>query len=392
LNPEPESQRFIGRARELRTRIAAFGDEAERLGRIPQVACDLMADAGFYQMYLPRALGGVELPPAIAFEVVEELSMGDGSAGWCVMNSSGICLTAGWLDPDVAKGLFGLRPDIRVAGSLRPLGRAWPVEGGYRISGEWNFASGLHNANWLYCPCQLMDGEKQMSTPTGLALARSMWLPLAGTSVQILDRWSVMGLKATGSDDFTIEEVFVPAEHSITVMEEPRSPGPLYRSRTFLAFFHLLFAANALGMARGVINQCIEMASNRGSSLSPILLRDRPLVQDHIGQAQAIIMAARSSVLATLERCWTAVCSNNTLTGIELAQLRLAIAHAIRESVRVVDLLFEAAGTNSIYTMNGIERQFRDIHVAAQHFAGFPIHYESGGKVVLGLTPSEPGW
>jgi alkylation response protein AidB-like acyl-CoA dehydrogenase len=369
-----------------------LSDEAERLGRIPQVACDLLAGAGFYQMYLPRVLGGLELPPATVFEVIEELSIGDGSVGWCVMNATGICLTAGWLDPDVAKALFGPQPDIRVAGSLRPLGRAWPVEGGYRISGEWNFASGLHNANWLYCPCQIMDGERQMIGPTGAPLARSMWLPLAGTSVQFLDRWSVMGLRATGSDDFIVDGILVPAAHSISVSEKSMNSGPLYRSRTFLGFFHLLFAANALGIARGAIDQVIEIAGHRASSLSPILLRDRPLVQDRIGQAQAIVMAARSSVLATLERCWAAVWSEGDVMASELAQLRLAIVHAIKESVRVVDLLFAAAGTNSIYTVNGIERRFRDIHVAAQHFAAFPIHYESGGKVMMGLTPSEPGW
>jgi alkylation response protein AidB-like acyl-CoA dehydrogenase len=326
------------------------------------------------------------------FEAIEELSIADGSIGWCLMNANGICLTAGWLDPDVAQHLFGSTPDIRVAGSLRPLGRACPVDNGYTISGTWNFASGLHNANWLYCPCVIMDGDRPSTTPAGMPVARSMWVHRPEVSIDVLDRWFVMGLRATGSDDFTISNLFVPEVHSVSILEEPRSLGPLYRPRIFLALFHLLFAANALGMVRGALNQLVEMAHREASSSSATILRDRSLVQGRIGQAEAIVRAARSYVVASLEQCWTTVCTSGDHLPEELAQLRLAIAHAINESVRAVDLLFAAAGTNSIYTANPIERRFRDLHVAVQHYAAFPVHYESAGKVLMGLTPSEPGW
>jgi indole-3-acetate monooxygenase len=383
---------IVAKARELRAEIIAASDEAEQLRRIPQALSNHLASAGLYQMYLPRHQGGIELPPLRVFEAIEELSIADGSVGWCLMNANGICLTAGWLDPEVARHLFGPSPDIRVAGSLRPLGRAWPVDGGYKISGTWNFASGLHNANWLYCPCVIMDGNRPSTTPTGTPVARSMWVPLPQGSVEILDRWSVMGLRATGSDDFAISNLFVPQAHSVSILDEPRNFNPLYRPRIFLALFHLLFAANALGMARGALNQLIEMAHHEASSSSTTILRDRPLVQGRVGQAEAIVRAARCYVVASLEQCWTAFCSGNDQVSEELAQLRLAIAHAINESVRAADLLFAAAGTNSIYTANPIERRFRDIHVAVQHYAAFPIHYESAGKVMMGLTPSEPGW
>jgi len=75
-----------------------------------------------------------------------------------------------------------------------------------------------------------------------------------------------------------------------------------------------------------------------------------------------------------------------------IARVRLAIPHAIRECVRAVDLAFEAAGTNAIFTANPLERPFRDIHVAVQHAAAFPAHFEAAGKVLLGLRPTDPGW
>ena len=115
----------------------------------------------------------------------------------------------------------------------------------------------------------------------------------------------------------------------------------------------------------------------------------RPAVQARIGQAEAIVNAARYYVVASLTRLWDVVFADQTDPSLELVQVRLAIPHAIHECVRAIDLLFHAAGTNAIYTANPLER---DIHVATQHAAAFPIHYESGGKVLLGLRPTEAGW
>ena len=184
-----------------------------------------------------------------------------------------------------------------------------------------------------------------------------------------------------------IQDQFVPEAHTLSIFEEPWNTGSLDRPRIFLALFHVLFAANALGIARGAITHLIEMAQREVSSLSPVVLRDRPLVQGRVGLAEAMVKAARYFVVSSLDRCWSAVCSDVNNYSEELAQLRLSIAYAINQSVEAVDLVFRAAGTNSIYTANPLERRFRDIHVAAQHYAAFPIHYEYAGKVLMGLRP-----
>ena len=124
-----------------------------------------------YRLYLPRAIGGLELPPAAAFEVIEVLSRAHGSVGWCLMNANAISLGAGWLAPEVGRRMFGQPPNIRAAGSLRPQGRARPVEGNYQLSGKWNFASGALNVNWLFCPALIMDGDKPRVTSTGSPVA-----------------------------------------------------------------------------------------------------------------------------------------------------------------------------------------------------------------------------
>lgn len=384
------SSDVVALVQEILPQISAACEETERQRRISPTLADGLAKAGLYQMYLPRALGGPELPPLRVFEVIEEVSKADGAVGWCLMNANVMALAAGWLDPEVGRQSFGQPPDLRAAGSLRPQGRAWPVNGGYRLSGQWNFASGIHNANWLFCPSMIIDGEAPRRGPSGALVTRTMWVP--ATSAKVLDNWSVLGMRGTGSHDFALDDVFVSEEHSISLVDPSNDGGPLYRLRFFLALAHLLFAANALGIARSAISKLVGLASQKASTLSPELLRDRPSVQARVAQAEAVVRAARCYVIKSLDHLWAAICMDNGDPSDALAQLRLAIPHAIHESVRATDIVFHTAGTNAIHTANTLERQFRDIHVATQHAAAFPIHFESAGKVLMGLRPSEPGW
>jgi alkylation response protein AidB-like acyl-CoA dehydrogenase len=376
--------------RDIVPQIVAARGETERLRQIPPALADDLAKAGLYQMYLPCTLDGPELPPLRVFEAIEEISKADGAVGWCLMNANLMALAAAWLNPEVGRRIVGCPPDLRVAGSLRPQGRARPVKGGYRIEGQWNFASGIHNANWLFCPSVIMDGEAPRRGPNGTPETRTMWVP--ASAAKLIDTWSVIGMRGTGSDDFRLDDLFVPEEHSISLVEASNNKGPLYRPRLFFTFAHLLFAANALGVARGAVNALIDMASTKATTMSTELLRERPSVQARVAQADAAVSAARCFIVNTLGDLWTAICEDDVDPGRLLSRVRLAIPHAIHESVRATDLVFHAAGTNAIYTANILERQFRDIHVAAQHGAAFPIHYESAGKVLMGLRPSEPGW
>ena len=151
-------------------------------------------------------------------------------------------------------------------------------------------------------------------------------------------------------------------------------------------------AANSLGIARGAIEAFIELASRETSTRSTDVLRDRPFVQSRLAEAEAILNAARAYVVDSLGTYWETVCRNASDPSLAIAQARLAIVHAMHEAVRSVDLVFHAAGTNAIYTRNPLERYFRDIHVAVQHNAAFPAQYESAGKVLVGLRPTDMGW
>src|SRR5262250_2793506 len=161
----------------LAPHIRAVREELETTRRVPLSLVQAINAAGLFCPYLPHALGGLELPPLTVFRVIEEISKVDGSVGWCTMIASSESLLTGWLSTASGRTLFGQPPDVRLAGSLRPEGQAYPVNGGYRIQGRWDFASGIHHANWLLCTCTIMDGDTPRQTPAGVPETRSMFIP-----------------------------------------------------------------------------------------------------------------------------------------------------------------------------------------------------------------------
>ncbi len=380
----------LAAALDLLPQVRAVRDELEELRHLPSDLARALGDAGLFQLYLPRAIGGAETPPLKTFRVIEELSKVEGSVGWCVMIANSVSLFTGWLAPDVGRAMFGQPPVARMAGSVRPEGRARAVDGGYRVSGQWNFASGVHHANWLFCTCTVMDGDTPRRSANQAPVIRSMYIPAKTATIK--DTWSVVGMCGTGSHDFVIDDVLVPETHAFSLYEPPKVVAPLYHPRLVLVAAWTNTAANALGIARGAMDTFVELAGQTGSTNSATLLRDRPLVQSRIAEAEAILGAARAYVLESVGAAWDAVCAQAPDPGREIARARLAITHAMYEAVRAVDLVFHTAGTNAVYRKHALERYFRDIHVAVQHAAGLAAHVESAGKALLGLRPTDLGW
>ena len=387
---ETASHDIVAAAAALAPQIRSVRDELEQERKLPTSLVEALNGAGLLQLNLPRSIGGPETDPLISFRAIEQLSQADGSVGWCAFVSGGACAFLGWLRPEVGRAMLGNPPDLRMSGSIRPEGEARIVDGGYRVSGRWDFASGIDHANWLLCTCKIVDDHGPRLRPDGTQLTRSMLVPRENATVH--DTWVVVGLRGTGSHDFTVDDVFVPLERSFSVDEEPQEKGPLFHRRLVLVNIWATNAGNALGMARGAMDAFLEMAVSTGSTGSTVLLRDRPQVQATVGEAEAIISAARAYVLDAIGRAWAVVCEGVADPGPEIAQARLAITHSIRESVRAVDLLFNAAGTNAIRREHSLERFFRDLHVAVQHGAGLLSNIESAGQSLLGLQPSGTGW
>jgi alkylation response protein AidB-like acyl-CoA dehydrogenase len=387
---ETLSHDVVAAARHLAPQIRAASAALETTRQFPSALVDALAVAGLFQLYLPQAMGGLEVPPLTAFRAIEALSQVDGAVGWCAMIAVAESLFLGWLSPEVGRTLFGQPPNVRMAGSLRPEGKAWVVEGGYRVQGRWDFASGINHANWLMCTCVVMEGDRPCQNAAGLLETRILLVPV--TQATLVDTWSVVGLCGTGSQDFVVDNVFVPASHTYSLAASPQAPGPLYHPRLLFTVAWAPTVANALGMARGAIDTFIALASQAHSTSSTTLLRDRPLVQARVAEAEAMVRAARAYVCETIGAAWDAVCTGLPDPSQEIAQARLALTHGMHEAVRAVDLVFHAAGTNAVYRKHRLERYFRDVHTAVQHAAGLHANIENAGKVLLGLRPHDLGW
>ena len=374
----------------LAPKIREARDELDSARRLPKPLVEELDKAGLLRLGLPRSMGGLESDPLTSFHAIEELSRADGSVGWCAMLSSGTAVLTGWLKADVARSMFGQPPEFRLAGSIRPEGRALNVDGGYRVSGRWDYASGVDHASWLLCTCNVEDNNGPLLTAEGTPVTRVLFAPAQAAT--IIDTWDVMGMRGTGSNDFVLDDVFIPDEHTFSLLDPPQEKGTVYHPRFVFAGLWTQTVANSLGMARGAMDAYLQLAEQASSTMSSTLLRDRAPTQSAVGEAEAIISGARAYVLDAVGRAWRAVCDGCEDPSWEIAQARLAITHGMRESVRAVDILFHAAGTNAIHREHPLERFFRDIHVAVQHVAGLPSNIEAGGRVMLGLPPGGPGW
>jgi alkylation response protein AidB-like acyl-CoA dehydrogenase len=380
----------VAAAQALVPHIQAARHEIETECGLPASLVQEMARAGLFQLHLPRSMGGLECDLLASVRVMETLAAAEGSVGWCASISSAISYLVVRLPPQVGITLFGQPPDARLAGSLRPEGRSRMVEGGYRVSGRWDFASGINHANWMYCSCVVEDDRGPCHTPEGVPMVRALMVPRDAVTVH--DTWQVAGMRGTGSHDFEVDDVFVPHAHTLSVVDGVAHGGPLYHPRLLVIGAGAPTAGVALGLARGAIDALRAMAANTASTMSTTALRDRPLVQRRVAEAEAIVGAARAYLLDAMGQVWEAVTTDVPDPSAEVAQARLAMTHAMHESVKAVDRVFHAAGTNAVYEKNPLERYFRDVHVAVQHAVGRPEQFESAGKVLLGLRPDDIGW
>ena len=194
-------------------------------------------------------------------------------------------------------------------------------------------------------------------------------------------------MRGTASNDCAFSNVFVPTRHTYTRGDASYHQGALYiPPQTAILISWTLAAANALGMARGAMNAFTDLATGSGTTDSRMLLRDRTYVQIAVGECEAMLDGARIYVLDSVGKMWRAQIDGQPDLPDKAVRARLAITRAIRQSVTIVDQLFNVAGTNAIHRSVGLERFFRDLHVSGQHISGLPSNYEYGGQTLMGAT------
>jgi indole-3-acetate monooxygenase len=250
---------LIEAAQRIAPLVRACRDEGERERRLPAQVLAAMHAARLFRMYIPEALGGLEIDPITSMIVVEEIARADAAAAWNLMLGATYGLWAAFLPEDAAHEIYGA-PDAVVAGALRPTGRARPVDGGFVVDGRWSFASGIRHSAWWNAGCLVVrDGGGDQDAPR--PPAPEPWLVFfPAVDGELIDNWDVGGLRGTGSHDYAVSGLFVPRARAIPFDAVPRAPGALYRLPR-QALLDNMMAALPLGIARSAIDTLVEIAA-----------------------------------------------------------------------------------------------------------------------------------
>ena len=380
---ESSQSRFIEAAKSLAPQITELAGEIEQSRRLPLPLVENMAKAGLFRLWVPRAIGGEETDPMTLVRVVEEISRADGATGWCMALGAEYGVFGGYLPRDAAREIYGSDPNVRTAGAFRAAGNAIVVEGGYRVTGRWQLGSGCQHSKWLVGGCRIMDGNEQRLRPDGAPVTRILFFP--AHECEIIDTWHSIGLRGTGSHDYAVADIFVPAERSLSFREPPVEPGPLYAMPT-IALFGTALAAVSLGIARHAIDILLELAETKTTGRSrggP--LREDATMQASLGQAEALLRSGRAFLYEALADAWRVVASGQALSSAQRAALWLASTHAATAAKQATELMFSAGSSASPFSSFGLERCVRDIHAAAQHICVAPGNYQMAGQAFLGL-------
>lgn len=366
--------------------IARSGAANEAHGRLVPEVVDRLHEQGVFRLLLPRAYGGEEIDPVTWFHTMEALARLDASTAWCVGQINGCAMAASALEPDIARSIWG-EPRAVLSWGPPVRARAEEADGGHRLTGEWQMSSGSRHATWVGLMAQVFDPiGAPVAMPAGVS-TRIFLVP--ADTVECVDNWDVIGLRATNSGGFRVEGRFVPQGYSLNREHlcEVRLPGALYRF-PFNSLFGIGFSAVALGTARTMLDSVVALAREKRPRLARQSLRDNHLVQFQIGEAEARLRSARGYVEATADRVWKSVVSSGELTIPQRLDIRLAATFAIHEANAVADAAWQVAGADAIFASGPFERRMRDIRTVQQQMQGRTSHLQDVGAYLLGSEPN----
>ena len=363
----------------LASTISARALEIEAVRRLPDDLWAELKDAGCLRMLLPPSHGGLGLPLPEAMRVFEALSRADASVGWTVGNCSGTWCDLAGLPRATFDAVFS-GGDVTVAGVFAPCGVAERVDGGYRVSGRWGFASGCRHCDWLFGNClEDVDGERRMRT-----------VLFSPSEMTIEDTWTVSGLCGTGSHHFTADEVFVPAARTCATLEdEPCVDVPLVHIPT-PPLFALAITSVALGVAHGALDDILAMASGKTPLFAGAPLAANPLFQHQLANAHTDLRAARGLTYDEACSAWATAVDRTPFTLEHRARIRAAAAWATARATGVVDFAYHAGGGSALYATNPLQRRLRDIHALTQHFLVKPDTMTTVGAILAGQDVDLP--
>jgi alkylation response protein AidB-like acyl-CoA dehydrogenase len=317
---------------------------------------------------------------------VEEVSRHNSAAGWNLQISLAVDLLLAWLPNEGAAEILSGHPDVIFSGSFTPArGKAIPVDGGYRVTGQWPFLSGAHNCSWFVFLPMLIQGDRPLLGGQGLPMQLLTFV--SADHVRIVDTWDTLGMRGTGSHDVALTDVFVPERYTAAMMplKQPAQAygGPLYRLTVWPEVG--LLAPPALGVGRAALEDLLPLARSKIPAYMSVALGGRQVVQRQVAEAEATLGAARAYLYQTFQESWDAAVNSEEITLDRKLRMQLATTHAIVAAARTVDLVWAIAGATAVRNEYRFQQYFRDAHTMTQHAFSSANRYESVGALMLGM-------
>lgn len=361
-------------------RVAAMAREhagyADEHGALAPPVVEALHTEGLFGMWVPKSVrGGHELDPISSLQVLENVSYGDPSAGWVLMASAlAIGTGAAYLKDDAVEELFaGDRLPVIAGQGTRP-GRAVPSDDGYLLSGSWSFASGIKHGTHIHTLAIIeTTGEPRIFVlPVGEA--------------KLIDNWDVLGLRGTGSIDYTIDNAFVKEGYThFATTEEPLRGGSLY-TVGIIGFAAMCHSGWACGIGRRVLDELVDVVQQKAGRAGSIA--ESTSFQEDLARAEAAYRSARAFVYETWHDVQRTIQSGAKLSVRQGSLMRLALANATWSSHHAAMFAYKAAGTLALRS-GTLQRLFRDMHAGTQHVTAAPPVYSAIGRELAGLAPGK---
>jgi alkylation response protein AidB-like acyl-CoA dehydrogenase len=369
--------------RSLRPIIEAARGEGDALRRLPDAIAQAFLERDIYRLMLPADLGGAGMDPVQHFDLTLEVSRYDACAGWNYGLGTISGVLAGGLPPEAARKVFST-PECAQAGSAPPQGRAVATEGGYRVTGRWGWASGIHQARRVIGGCIVYDGDTPRVGPNGAPVVLHVLVPIE--EVEVLDTWRTGGMRGTGSTEFAMHDVFVPAERAMKMFgDEHTQPHPIFKLPT--SFFGLGLAAVPLGVALSTIEALKALALSKKLAAPRTILADQASVQYTLAKTRAMVEAAISGVRDAASRMWADICTDGAASLESRTRLRRSMIHAVDTGIEAVSMCYREAGGSAVFQSAPFERALRDVYTVGGHIVFQRAMMEDAGRAELGLKP-----
>ena len=373
-------------ARALAPLVCREADRMHEERELTSEVAEALADSRLFHVFVPRSFGGRELPQPDYLPVAETLGYADASTGWCVNQGAVFMTTSAFMDRRAAERIWS-SPRTVIANGPSPTAEARRAPNGYRLTGRWSFSSGFPHATWLAGLAVIADahGDRERGKD-GEPVLRHLIFPKSAATMH--DTWCTRGLRATGSYDFEVKDLFVPEEYSVWTYGDPvQEPGPLY-VYSMVLLFACGFASVALGAARAGLDALIDFAGGKLPRGDRTRLADKQVIQSQVGRAEMKWRSGRHGLRGAVREVWERVSETGRLELADRIALRGAATHAIHLAKETVDIAYEACGSDAIFERHPVQRRFQDVHAITQHLQGRLAHYETVGQFMLGLEPS----